>query len=289
MKQKITFLTMLLAVLTITALSAQITPKISLQGILREASGLPVSDGNYDMTFKLYDVETGGTELWTEDHTAVPVSNGIYAVKLGSFEDLTTLAFNVPYFVGVTIDGTELSPRVELTYSPYSLRNIVLSGCTGAIGDIKYSILTPAQFQAENGDCWVPMDGGDITGKALATNYGWNTLPDMSGKFIRAHEYNDGSDPDRTPGDAVAQTQNWAMKDHTHNEVYGGIRINNGFGSVDLPPGSNGQELSPSAIATGNVKNISLSGPDSNVSPDNLSIDETRPVNMNFYVYIRVD
>ena len=36
------------------------------------------------MTFRMYDVDTGGTEFWTETHTSVPVANGVFSVQLGS-------------------------------------------------------------------------------------------------------------------------------------------------------------------------------------------------------------
>lgn len=56
------------------------------QGTLTDASGNPVT-GDVDMTFRIYDVSTGDTALWTEAHTsanAVSVENGLFQLMLGS-------------------------------------------------------------------------------------------------------------------------------------------------------------------------------------------------------------
>ena len=142
----ITLLLGLIAMVDIA--SAQITnPKISIQGILREASGVAVEDGQYDLTLKLYSQATGGTANYTEDHVGVPVSSGVYSVQLGSIVSLGTTEFDSLMFVGVTVGGSELLPRIELTYSPFSMaaRSVM---CSGAVGDVKYSILN-----SETGGC----------------------------------------------------------------------------------------------------------------------------------------
>ncbi|MCI0696177.1 hypothetical protein L0337_29765, partial [candidate division KSB1 bacterium] len=104
----------------------QIPQTISYQGILTDASGIVPPDGNYNLTFKLYNVATGGSPLWTEAHS-VAVSNGIFTIILGSLNPLTP-PFNEQYWLGITV-GTdpELAPRTQLTASAYSLnaRSIV--------------------------------------------------------------------------------------------------------------------------------------------------------------------
>ena len=117
-----TFLSIALMVLLIAPLSLGQVPKlISYQGVLTDASGTVVPDGNYSLTFKLYDVATGGTHLWAEGQL-VAVSKGIFSVILGSATPLN-LHFNKPYWLGVTVGAdTELTPRMQLTSSGYSFR-----------------------------------------------------------------------------------------------------------------------------------------------------------------------
>jgi hypothetical protein len=99
---------------------ADISPHMSYQGVLKDSGGDVVSDGTYAVTFRLYTVEAGGTAIWTESQS-VDVEGGIFNVALGSITSLTTLAFDVPYWLGISVEGeAELSPRVELMSVPYA-------------------------------------------------------------------------------------------------------------------------------------------------------------------------
>jgi hypothetical protein len=107
---------------------AQIPQTISYQGVLADTSGKIVPDGNYSLTFTLYDA--AGAALWSESQSTT-VSDGIFNVILGSGNPLT-LPFDKPYWLGVAVGGVELAPRLQLTASAYSLnaRSIVDSAVT---------------------------------------------------------------------------------------------------------------------------------------------------------------
>lgn len=139
---------------TVFILFAEITfgqaPKtISYQGVLTDANGTIVQDGNYNLTFNLYDAATGGTVLWTENQS-VAVSKGIFNAILGSINPLTLL-FDSQYWLGITIaNGVELIPRLVFTSSPYSFyssmsKSIINGGVTSssiANGQVVKSINT---------------------------------------------------------------------------------------------------------------------------------------------------
>jgi len=93
---------------------------LSFQGILKKSNGVAVDDGAYDITFKLYTVQTGGTDIWSETQSGVEVSSGIYSVILGTTNALD-VQFNAPYYLGVKIGSSELVPRIRLTSAPYAL------------------------------------------------------------------------------------------------------------------------------------------------------------------------
>jgi hypothetical protein len=99
---------------------AQLDPTLSIQGILKKSNGVAVEDGNYNLVFKLYTTETGGTAIWMETQPAVEVSNGIYSAVLGVITPLN-VPFNQLYYLGVTVGSTELTPRILLTSAPYAL------------------------------------------------------------------------------------------------------------------------------------------------------------------------
>lgn len=95
------------------------------QGLLMDASGIAMADGPYPMEFSLWDAETGGNSLWTENNGAVAVSEGAYLVLLGGtmpfgtlFADYDALWLQVAVDMGA---GLEVSgPRVPLNSAPYA-------------------------------------------------------------------------------------------------------------------------------------------------------------------------
>ncbi|MBC7773832.1 MAG: hypothetical protein H7246_00230 [Phycisphaerae bacterium] len=127
MKNSLQFSLLLVLISSFTShIHAQITPSLSIQGILKKSNGVAVEDGNYSMTFKLYEVETGGTAIWEEPQSGVEVSNGIYSTVLpfnpGAYPfDPNTVKFDKLYYLGVTVGSAELTPRILLTSAPYAL------------------------------------------------------------------------------------------------------------------------------------------------------------------------
>lgn len=288
--------------------------KISVQGIFKDPNGLAVDDGPQTITFRLYNQAQGG-ELKHEETAPVQVRGGVYSYLLGTEEPLDSSDFNETLYLELTVgDATEpLTPRTQMTYAPYALSvNIaqraisadsadvavtaetaqtasrLLSGansCSGAVGDIKYSILTPDQFVLENGDCWVPMDGRDIPGTKLADDYGWTSVPNMSGLFIRSAEFHetgqDDYDPNRDEDSVVGEYQGDSFQGHTHRTSAGLIYRANlgggGSGLVAIKTDGGVPQQNDFFISTDGV----------NGTPRTSS--ETRPRNRNFYVYIRVN
>ncbi|MCK5455088.1 MAG: hypothetical protein KAJ16_12035, partial [Calditrichia bacterium] len=97
----------------------QIPQTLSYQGIFSDAGGT-LLNGSYDFTFKIYNVETGGTELWSEMQS-ITVTEGMLNVTLGTVT-LLNLAFDESYWLGITVNtSTEMTPRIRLNASAYSL------------------------------------------------------------------------------------------------------------------------------------------------------------------------
>ena len=95
---------------------------MSYQGVLTDGSGAPVADGNHSLVFKLYSVSTAGSALWTETQPTVNTTNGVLSVVLGSVTPIG-IAFDGALWLGIEVDGGgELTPRIELTTSPYSFQ-----------------------------------------------------------------------------------------------------------------------------------------------------------------------
>jgi hypothetical protein len=125
MRFLIGLLSVLLAVLICSQISyAQIPRMLSYQGVLTDSLGNPKPDGTYSLTFRLYDVESDGTALWTEAKT-LSVERGLFSTNLGDqvvFDP--SVKFDRQYWLSVQVgSGAELSPRIVLSAVGYSLNS----------------------------------------------------------------------------------------------------------------------------------------------------------------------
>lgn len=98
------------------------TPGIlNIQGVLTTAAGQVVPNGSYSILFRLYNAGQGGSAVWEENQTNVEVQSGVFSVVLGKIKPFN-IAFDKPYFLGIQFGAeAEMTPRVELTSTPYSL------------------------------------------------------------------------------------------------------------------------------------------------------------------------
>ncbi|HVO72783.1 MAG TPA: hypothetical protein VMT35_02060, partial [Ignavibacteriaceae bacterium] len=120
MKKELLPFIVLFLVLFFNYTIAQIPRIINYQGMLMGNNGQPVSNGNYDLTFKLYD--ESNAEIWSEVHNGVVVSNGLFQVILGTVAPFS-IPFDKPYSLGIKVGSdAELLPRIPLTSVAYSIR-----------------------------------------------------------------------------------------------------------------------------------------------------------------------
>jgi hypothetical protein len=100
---------------------------VNYQGRLTDPVGTAVSD-TVDMTFLLFDGETGGTALWSESHL-VAVDTGIYSVLLGGNTAIPLSALLSPdLYLEVSVDSETLIPRQKVTATLFSLNSDRLEG-----------------------------------------------------------------------------------------------------------------------------------------------------------------
>ncbi len=117
--------TRFLVVLCWMSLMAAAQPVISgdfltYQGRLTDASNVPVPDGSYSVTFKIFSAPTGGLPLWSDVFSSVQTANGMFSVVLGSQSamDLAALGKGNLYLeVKVGLLAT-MAPRTLLTSAP---------------------------------------------------------------------------------------------------------------------------------------------------------------------------
>lgn len=160
---------------------------ISYQGRLADSGGNPIT-GKQNMEFRLYDVPTGGTPLWTEMWTggnAADVSDGLFSVMLGSIETglESAVGGNDELYLGITVGtDSEMEPRAQLGSVPFSMQAMTVSDgsittgklADGAVTQVKAPQLVEStyrqddsannltqtnQYLAKGWGCWGPTDG----------------------------------------------------------------------------------------------------------------------------------
>ncbi|MCD6531895.1 hypothetical protein J7K99_05600, partial [bacterium] len=114
---------LLCVLLLVISFAAAVPAQINYQGKITNSAGVAL-EGTYDMTFRLYNVATGGTALWSETHSSVGVHRGLFDVILGETNPID-LPFDEQYYLEIEVEGEVLSPRIPLTSVGYSFRAAV--------------------------------------------------------------------------------------------------------------------------------------------------------------------
>ena len=104
---------------------ASVPGEVNYQGLLLDDQGSPI-DGSVALVFALFDDLAAGTQLWSESHPSVAVSQGIYEVALGSLVPIdASLLAGGEVYLEISVDGDTLSPRQRLLAVPYAVRAAV--------------------------------------------------------------------------------------------------------------------------------------------------------------------
>lgn len=161
--------------------------QFNYQGILRGADGNPIANGEYTITFRIYDGPgPTATDLWEEVHSGVVVRDGRFGVTLGYSNQIPTTIFkdSPDRFVGVTVDPfAEMVPRLRLSAVPYAFRaeNAVEAENGVPVGTVidwwrpDSSFSFPDNYQ---------VCDGSLVNDPESPLYN-TTLPDLTDKFIR--------------------------------------------------------------------------------------------------------
>lgn len=119
---------------------SEVPQLISYQGILKDSSGNYLT-GTYSIQFKIYNVSTSGSALWTETQSSVSVSSGKFSVQLGSVTPLD-LDFDENYWLSIKVDtDAEMTPRVQLTSIGYAYRAEVATNVVNGFTEEEHNVM----------------------------------------------------------------------------------------------------------------------------------------------------
>ncbi|MBI4351887.1 MAG: DUF1566 domain-containing protein, partial [Elusimicrobia bacterium] len=167
--------------------TAGVPTKITYQGNIRQSGNLVT--GQRNIVFRIYPSSTSSSALWTSPVYPVSVSTGVFKVDLEpALADLTAAAWETgSLWLELEIEGVKLSPRDELTSSPYSVNSLLHSGkryttaavapSTAALGDFWMDSSTNL-FKYWDGAAWAPVGTvGGQPGAHASTHYGGGSDP----------------------------------------------------------------------------------------------------------------
>lgn len=116
-----------LALTATSAFAAPQLPDFVYQGRLQQ-NGAP-ANGNFDLTFALFDAPSGGNQVGaTISEAAYPVDDGIFSISL-NFPGAFT---GTQLYLEVSVAGTPMLPRQPVATTPVS--QFTLTGTTGPAG-----------------------------------------------------------------------------------------------------------------------------------------------------------
>jgi hypothetical protein len=147
-------LTLAFALALSVPLAAVAPEEFNYQGKITDAAGNPLA-GTKDIAFTIFDHPTAisaPNQKYTETHTGVPITQGLFNVRVGSKGTGLAAVFQngANLYLEVKVGTTVLSPRQKLVATPYALA--VAAGSVGdaEISNLSASKITPGTFG--NGD-----------------------------------------------------------------------------------------------------------------------------------------
>ena len=106
---------------TAVTAAAQVPGTVPFTGRVSDASG-PI-DGSVSLSFSIFDASSGGVAAWSESYPAATASQGLVFIDLGSQTTLDAAVFDSGVkYLGITVNGTTLTPRLPMGSVPYAIR-----------------------------------------------------------------------------------------------------------------------------------------------------------------------
>jgi hypothetical protein len=119
--KRILIIVVAVTLLTLPAV-ADVPQTMNIQGVLTDAGGNVLPDGDYSIFFQLWDAPVSGSDVWGETEV-VHQRQGVFSAVLGMNENLPPQDFVDTFWLSLTVAGEDpMEPRIMLTSAPYALR-----------------------------------------------------------------------------------------------------------------------------------------------------------------------
>jgi len=198
-------------------IAGDVPQTLNYQGTLTNAAGQPFT-GTRQIVFKFYNVQSGGSALWSQTMSTVTVTNGRFAVVLGP---LDPAIFTGETYIGIKV-GTdnEMVPRQKLNSVPYAFKSSTVVNLPNIPDPIPSGIIVMwkgAVNQIPAG--WALCDGN-------------NGTPDLRDRFVvgAGNSYAVGANAGNTSHSHTINDHSHLAPDHLHTIAHDHYvsRVNNG-------------------------------------------------------------
>ena len=172
---------MILALTTISVMGQ--TTAFTYQGRLTD--GASAANGTYEMEFRLFDAQSGGAQIGsTITNNMVSVATGVFTVNLDFGSSPFTAGANRWLGIGVrkATDPpgfTLLTPRQQITSSPYSLRTLsatsadgLSAACVTCITDGQINTVSGSKVTGAVTSATTATTAGNVSGTVAVANGG---------------------------------------------------------------------------------------------------------------------
>ena len=179
MNRRIVSIVFVVVLMTPGLIVAEIPQVISYQGKITDSGGTSVPDGSYTMRFRIMDGPTGANVLWDSGNRTIATSGGVFSVLLGeSPQPSLDLEFDQEYWLLVTFEGVNQTPRQPLASTGYAYMasglvagtEVVGSVDTGAMTALKVTNRAPTGFTYGVYGVSSSTQGRGVCGHATATS-----------------------------------------------------------------------------------------------------------------------
>ncbi|MFC1683435.1 hypothetical protein ACFL0G_04440 [Candidatus Zixiibacteriota bacterium] len=210
--------------------SKLIPSQINYQGYLADTSDSLSITATLEMTFRLFDTETKGVELWSETHPAAEIQGGLFQVLLGSVISFPDGLFDGSQLWLQTEVGPEIlvprKPLVSVAYSQMT-ENADHAASADWATDAQHAVHSDTAAYSPSVSAWT-VSGDDVyreTGKVGIGTSSPLTELDVTGSVNATTYYGDGSN---LTGISGTTDNDWTI---SGNDIYSSVSGNVGIGT----------------------------------------------------------
>ncbi|MCP4161046.1 MAG: tail fiber protein [Deltaproteobacteria bacterium] len=254
---------------------------INYQGKLTDSDGNALSTKEYEMSFSVYSVQTGGTAVWGpqefKDPNKITVVRGFFNIILGPVDSIDRKieqAFESPNaYLEITVDGKVINPRQQVLSTSYAFQSQKSYYGVSPVGSvITWTMSIPPEGHLEcNGQSLSTTEYPELFA-VIKYTYGGSgdkfNIPDYRGYFLRSWSNDTTNDPDKDSrkdksgnivGNKIGSMQEGEVQKHQHllnlqerRGASGGgdftSSFSNGFGPEKISKENVGNETRPKNI-----------------------------------------